>query len=246
MDCENGRRLNTKANVSDDRGEKLTPPHPVTNSDRSSISSRTETNQERNGSSPAKISDSSHNVPFRVEASSRPEKSSVNTPESTKRSSGTAPYVLTESPVLQVMERPKTSDPSLDDDSSNRWSMDSNDSLFSLRMGNDSFTKDHSLSISGEMTGIGELSLSEAYLPRVSPSHRSESRDSPSVKAVDGVRKDVREDAKPGYKEPNFDPHEASISIHSDSNLSQSTDPHASNDDNKSRTESPSPSWVPL
>lgn len=246
MDCENGRRLNTNANVLDDRGEKPTPPFSIANSDRSSTSSRTVTSHGGNGSSPAKISETSHNVALRVEASSRSAASAVTSPESAKRSSDIAhdSFVLTESPAVQVMERPKPSDPNSADDSPNRWSVDSNDSLFSLRMGNDSFTKDHSLSISGEMHGIGELSLSEAYLPRVSSSHRSESRNSPSVKAIDETTlKDVKEDSKPGYKEPNLDPPEASISIHTDSNLSQSSDPHALNDDSKSRAESfPSPS----
>ncbi|XP_057810749.1 uncharacterized protein LOC131025144 [Salvia miltiorrhiza] len=240
MDGENGRRLNTNANVSDNRGEKLTPPFSIVNSERSSISSKTEGERKQggNGSSPAKISVSPRNAPnVRVEASCRSEKPIVtDSPGSYARD----PFVLTESPAIQVMERPKTSDPNtVPTDSPNRWSVDSNDSLFSIHMGNDSFSKDRSLSISGD---IGELSLSEAYLPRASPKsgelHQSaETYTSPAAaaaaaaaaKALEEARKVAKEEAKT----VECDPPEASISIHSDSNLSRSNDTDPPHEDDK-------------
>lgn len=238
MDGENGRRLNTNANVADNRGGK---PTPIVNSERSSISS---SKQDGNGSSPAKLSVSSHNVPnVRVDPLCRNSKthSPIDSPGSNV---GRDPMVLTESPAIQVMERPKTSDPNTE--SPNRWSVDSNDSLFSIHMGSDSFSKDRSLSISGD---IGELSLSEAYLPRVSPKsgelHQSgEPYASPAAaaaaaaaKALDEARKAVKEDVRPVADQPS----EASISNRTDSTLSSSNDPNPPNDDNKGRNEALAP-----
>uniref|UniRef100_A0A5B7BAK9 Uncharacterized protein n=1 Tax=Davidia involucrata TaxID=16924 RepID=A0A5B7BAK9_DAVIN len=78
----------------------------------------------------------------------------------------------TQSPNIQVMERPGGYDPSRIPESvfaskspaaANEWSVTSNESLFSIHMGNNSFSKDHALLFgvdlykSGELTKSGEL-----------------------------------------------------------------------------------------
>ncbi|KAG6396592.1 hypothetical protein SASPL_142745 [Salvia splendens] len=217
MGGENGRRLNIIiANLSDNWGEKPTSPFPIVNCERISIS---ETKQQGNGRSPAKIAP--------VEPSFRLEKPPIadSSPGSIK-DVACDPLVLTESPAIQVMERPKDSDPSAAPTASpNRWSLDSGDSLFSIHMENDGISKERSLSISGD---IGELSLSEAYLPRISPKsgelHQSvkSSHTSPAAaKAIEKSQRDVKEDVS---HQPTCDPPEASISIHTDSNLPSSKD----------------------
>lgn len=193
MDGENGRRLNTNANVPGDRGETSRTPFSVVSSDASG-SNRTEQD--------AKTSVSSHNVP--IEASN----CVIDSPESTKHSSDVARP--TDSPPIQVMERSKNpSSTSSRTDSPGRWSVDSNDSLFSIRMGNDSLSKEVSLRISGEMCTAGELSLSEAYLPQ---------HNSPAAKDVDKPNSDACTDSN-----------------RTDSNRPASIDPN--DDDSKARNE---------
>ncbi|KAL1539473.1 hypothetical protein AAHA92_28087 [Salvia divinorum] len=222
MGGENGRRLNTNiANLSDNRGKKPTSPYPIVNSERISISESKQQGNERN---PTKT------APAPVEPSFRLEKSPTadSSPGSCK-DVACDPLVLTETPAIQVMERPKTSDPNtVPTDSPNRWSVDSGDSLFSIHMENGSFSKERSLSISGDM---GELSLSEAYLPRVSPksgdlhqSVKSPYTSPAAAKAIDEARRVVKEDAEPVADQPKCDPPEASISIHTDSNLSRTSE----------------------
>lgn len=207
MDNENGKRLNTKANVSDEQGETFRPPFSLVSTDTSSSSNtrERETNLEGSGCSNVALP----NVLI--------ESTTDYSPESIKQGSDVS-FVLTESPPIQVMERPNKSsfDPNISarTDSPSRWSVDSNDSLFSIGMGNGSFSKD--VSPSGDvLTAAGELSLSEAYLPRLQLYQSEEQSKSPAAKG------DVNEDA---VVEPKS---EARISIHTDSNISGSSDiPH--------------------
>ncbi|XP_042022038.1 uncharacterized protein LOC121769330 [Salvia splendens] len=178
MDGENGRRLNTNiANLSDNRSEKPTPPFPIVNCERISIS---ETKQQGNGRSPAKIAP--------VEPSFRLEKPPIadSSPGSFK-DVARDPLVLTESPAIQVMERPKDSDPSTD--SPNRWSLDSGDSLFSIHMENDGISKERfveykwrhrgtipvgSISASNisQVRGVASISKIITHFPCCSKNHR--------------------------------------------------------------------------
>ncbi|KAG6405607.1 hypothetical protein SASPL_133199 [Salvia splendens] len=218
MAGENGRRL-------DNQNEKPTSPFPVVNSERISIC---EGKQQENGRSPANISDSS--------SSSLDNSSITDSPGSFNQRSDVArdPFVLTESPAIQVMERPKTSDP----DSPSQWSVDSGDSLFSIHMESGSFSKEHSLSTSGD---IGELSLSDAYLPRRVSPKSEESVDSSytssaaaAAKALEEARRAVKEDTKYAAEKPK-DPPEASSSVPTDQNLSRSNTPQSHDDsDNES------------
>ncbi|XP_047961955.1 uncharacterized protein LOC125206773 [Salvia hispanica] len=216
MGGENGRRLSINiANLSDNWGEKPTSPFPIVNCERISIS---ETKQQGNGRSPAKIA--LVEPPFRLEKPPIADSSPGSFKDVARD-----PLVLTESPAIQVMEWPKDSDPNTaPTDSPNRWSLDSGDSLFSIHMENDGISKERSLSISGD---IGELSLSEASLPRISPKsgelHQSvkSSHTSPAAaKAIEKSQRDVKEDVS---HQPTCDPPEAFIRIHTDSNLSRTS-----------------------
>lgn len=157
MDGENGRRLNTNANVPGDGGE--TP-----------LSSDTSGSNRSEQDAKASL-----NVPIVIDS-----------PESIKHSSDVARP--TDSPPIQVMERSKnpSSTSGRTESPAGRWSVDSNDSLFSIRMGNDSLSKEVSLRISGEMCTAGELSLSEAYLPQ---------HNSPAAKGVDKPNSDTCTDS---------------------------------------------------
>lgn len=216
MGGENGRRLTTNANAADDLGETDRNPSSLVNSEASS-NNRTEHEES--------IRNSRSHGP--VEASFRLESSAIDSPEPIKHSSGIS-HKPTDSPTIQVMERtnsPDSKNSSARTDSPNRWSDGSNDSLFSIRMGNDSFSNDLSLRLSGEMCTTGELSLSESYLPQAS--RPEESHKSPAAKGRD----DVVKDAKVDFDKQNRD-------VQRDSNLSGSVDPNASHhDDSKARNE---------
>ncbi|KAL1556654.1 hypothetical protein AAHA92_12247 [Salvia divinorum] len=234
MAGENGRRL-------DNRNEKPTSSFPIVNSERISIC---ESKQQENGRSP----DSSHDV--RVECrngtSHAPsEASSSRLENSSITDVGRDPFALTESPAIQVMERPKTSDPM---DSPSRWSVDSGDSLFSIHMESGSISKERSLSISGD---IGELSLSEAYLPRVSPKsgelHQSvnssyTSSAAAAARALEEARRVVKEDTKSIADQLKGNPPEASVSVQTDPNLSRSNPPQPHDDIDNESCVSPSTS----
>ncbi|XP_042006284.1 uncharacterized protein LOC121755070 [Salvia splendens] len=217
MAGENGRRL-------DNQNEK-----PTSNSERIGIC---EGKQQENGRSPAKISDSS--------SSSLDNSSTTDSPGSFNQRSGVArdPSMLTESPSIQVMERPKTSDP----DSPSQWSVESGDSLFSIHM-------ESSLRISGD---IGELSLSEAYLPRVSPKS-GESVDTSytssaaaAAKALGEARRAVKEDTKYASEQRKGYPPEASSSVPTDQNLSGSNTPQSHDDSDNEFSKSTSESRCPM
>lgn len=91
------------------------------------------------------------------------------------------PHILpTESPAIQVMERTESFDPNRSPASifstpatPMEWSIASNESLFSIHIGNDIFSKDHAIRMSGDMNKSGELPVSgellksgELYLSR--------------------------------------------------------------------------------
>ncbi|XP_057481992.1 uncharacterized protein LOC130768905 [Actinidia eriantha] len=106
---------------------------------------------------------------------------------------------LTESPPTQVMERPHGFDhhripPSIfasKPHSPMDWSVASNESLFSIRLGNNSFSRDAGHKLSGELLESGDLQKN-ANLPEFGESHKASGfTPPPTIRGKESERKYV-------------------------------------------------------